>query len=592
MRRALVFLEVLSILMLLPLACFAEDSLNCSDCLVSQSSKGSSPPFDLKECELLQRNKLGNADPAGLSLYWGQEYTGADLARQVLRRLGIHSDGIGIQNLDVTPQDGDHGTLASHLIAGSTPMSLIPAEKSPVVSRFGDVAFGKKKYSDLDSSKTKIITTSVYPSKNWQDGIQCLQDYFCAASEKKSVIVAASGNQGGLVEPTYSPLAQAGVMTLIGSMASDGSPASYSNYGSEISILAPSGVEGIFSRGLAMPTQFVGTSASAPQVAAALHAFELVTQAKIDLKQAKLLLENTALKTRSSLIQPRRHGAGLLNTYKITKVAEKIAEKCKTYPDKTKCAAAALEQRDTYKFRRKDTGTAESIFSDCFGRSRPRITPKCEEKKAALNFLRSEALLHGEGRLWQGISCIHSSVDLFKNAVFYQELARVSGMSAADACRDTDSPEELLRQVRSQCKSKKKLRQLWSLVGLEQLRLNSASIISYLNQFQENELNTKELSFLKYTASNRIFAQDELVFACFLNQSCQSSLVLSLAEEQLMRGWTLPEIVALNREMDPSIPFQKRLCRVLLKKVKMEKKSGFESDELFSSVLFCSTFEE
>ena len=201
----------------------------------------------------------------------------------------------------------------------------------------------------------------------------------------------------------------------------------FSQSGEEVSILAPSdywitsaGKKGGYE-------QFGGTSGAAPLVTGSLAGFEWLSGYHPTAKEAKILLEKTALPTLHSFEKPRLNGAGLLNAYKLGEVAKRLKEKCK---DKSiVCFQEEILKDENYRFS-KDKSLKRDlarVFPSCLGDTGFRFIGDCEEKKEVFKRLRKEVLLNPSKRLLKSLSCIYKEEGLTGNAEALEKLAMALG---------------------------------------------------------------------------------------------------------------------------------------------------------------------
>ena len=76
--------------------------------------------------------------------------------------------------------------------------------------------------------------------------------------------------------------------------------------------------------------RFGGTSGAVPLVTGSLAGFEWLSGYHPTAKEVKLLLEQTAIPTLSSNVEPRLNGFGMVNAYKLGMVGKRLKEICGT----------------------------------------------------------------------------------------------------------------------------------------------------------------------------------------------------------------------------------------------------------------------
>jgi hypothetical protein len=361
---------------------------------------------------------------AGLSAYWAQEYTGADLVRERLKS-SINEPGL-IEVWD----SNEHGESVSNLIAGPKPSALIPSDSKPVV-RYVDGMFNAeaahlKAASECMNEKNcgKYINNSI----EWRDS-----KLVAEAIEKvgdHSVFVTANGNEGVLTENAKRVIGVKDKIIMVGSLAPDGTGSTFTNFAPETTISAPSD-NSLLSFNGNEPTKFGGTSGAAPQVTAALASFTVITGYQLNTIESKLLLGKTALPF-TNYPAPNSLGSGMLNSYKIAEVAFRLKEKCKADKD---CFKKSLANEQTYKISSNATQVIKETqkgFPECAEGLVKTSLATCEERKIIFKNLRKAAFLdHSNPNLWKLISCISQNDGMSKNSEFYESMAKRQGKSDA-----------------------------------------------------------------------------------------------------------------------------------------------------------------
>ena len=136
--------------------------------------------------------------------------------------------------------------------------------------------------------------------------VPVVQSALYQATQAGSIVVAAAGNASG---PVTAP-ASSGCTLAVGAIRSDRSRASYSNFGSEIDVVAPGGDSDRRIEVLALrPAQ--GTSLAAPYVSGALALLASIAPS-VTLEQARALLADTAVDLGPSG-RDRHYGPGMLD---------------------------------------------------------------------------------------------------------------------------------------------------------------------------------------------------------------------------------------------------------------------------------------
>ena len=207
------------------------------------------------------------------------------------------------------------------------------------------------------------------------------------------------------------------------------------NSGEEVSILAPSddwitsaGKKGEYRKS-------GGTSGATSLVTGSLAGFEWLSGYHPTAKEAKILLEKTALPTLHSFEKPRINGVGLLNSYKLGEVAKRLKEKCKN--KSTVCFKEEILKDENYLFL-EDKSLKEDlvrVFPSCVDRKKGLDSSDCEEKKEVFKRLRKEILLNPSKGLFNSLSCIYKEEGLKGNAEVLEKLAMALGDRKRDKGR-------------------------------------------------------------------------------------------------------------------------------------------------------------
>ena len=391
-------------------------------------------------CELVSRIQAPH-DIEGLSTYWAQEYTGADLVREKFEK---STPPYPVPNNLFAVWDDDlqkHGQYVSNLISGPNRSALIPEKQSRpfilVQSTSDYISAFEARVQECRNEKS--CPNYINHSMNWKKS-QLIANSVKKISEN-AVFVTSSGNGWKFTEDVKIKAASEGNIILVASLAPTGLASEFTSISSEVTISAPSDMAITSFDNAARSARFGGTSAAAPQVTAALAAFTLISGLPLTTSEAKKILQKTALKhpfypTKNSL------GGGMLNSYKIAEVAFKITKECSSESNKIDCARAKLQDENTYSFPPKSPDLLKKsaeLFPQCHGqKDLIKNKPSCEEQKLLFNELRKEALLNPmASKLWETISCISKLDGLSKNAQFYEAMGK----------REQISDESLLNEL-------------------------------------------------------------------------------------------------------------------------------------------------
>lgn len=379
----------------------------------------------------------------GLSNFWAQEYTGADLLRESMefskKDWNVPRDFIHVLDTNdsalASSDQTRHMDYVSSLIMG-TRAAAIPAPVSHLVQRDPELPEDYVSYVEsLKKFPRYIAKSTSWPVAPWT----IMYSAVAKTTRHGTLWVVAAGNDSEEMSGTVSKVARDLNLIAVSNVSVSGTPHESSNYSSEITIGAPSDGYVLLSyRANGEPLTFGGTSAAQPQVTSALAAFELITGHSLTKDEAVRLLKETAVPTLSSYLQPSKYGAGSLNTYKIGRIAFDLRGRCMRLhlKERNRCYQNGLLDLSSIKFPAVELSAAKTAFPACFaGASRQSAQPSCQKNREAFKQLRSEALLHpNKAELWRALACIETGEGFPKNAKFYAfvaDLQTVGKVSAA-----------------------------------------------------------------------------------------------------------------------------------------------------------------
>lgn len=203
---------------------------------------------------------------------------------------------------------------------------------------------------------------------------------------------------------------------IVGSLAPDGKRSWFSNEHEEVHIMAPSDYYINSANENGNRERFGGTSGAAPLVTGSLAGFEWLSGYHPTAEESKVLLEKTAIITQHSHDEPRKHGAGIANAYKLGMLGKKLKELCGT--DKY-CFKDKIQEDSTYDFP-EDEGVLEAVhsaFPECSPDNCSNTSSVCADKAEAFKRLRKAAFLNpSDKKLWKYVACIYNSSGFTKNA--------------------------------------------------------------------------------------------------------------------------------------------------------------------------------
>ena len=387
-----------------------------------------------------------------LSDHWAQELIGTDLLREEVRNYPVPPDTNFISVFD---DRGEHSHKVRQLISGTSTYATLP-ELGDKISVF-DVGGLRNSYHTLafHFKKTGQIPSFINNSMAWIN--PQIYESFKKLSPP-AIVVTSAGNfsvygfsaldsQKSLASRDFNAI-------LVGSFSPSGFVSEFSQEGEEVSILAPSDNYISTADSNGEYSQFGGTSGAAPLVTGALAAFEWISAYHPSSEEAKILLQLTALPTLHSYERPRLNGTGLLNTYKLGRVAQRLKAKCQK--DETEnetgdplgagiesedelkrkaCFQTEIRNEENYHFPEDETLLTDlsKAFPACYTEGEGRVVAdlaqnttnetSCEEKTSVFKRLRVEALLSPKRELYESLSCIYQAAGFSQNALMLDRLA-------------------------------------------------------------------------------------------------------------------------------------------------------------------------
>ena len=395
-----------------------------------------------KKKEHILANSIGETLSEGrtksLDAFWAQEYMGVDLLRKRLEAFG----GIQVTSSDIQVWDTHvykHGHYVSSLIAGPSPVAVIPQFRRIPITKVGEYHKSTKDLYGLAYKQCKghcphYIQNSMY----WTD-TRARHVFFTMNRREGTLAITGAGNIDDFVDKEKVDLAKRNRLIIAGSVDPLGDPSHPSSYSIHTNISAPADkwIRSYNFRG--HPISFGITSATSPTTGA-LMTFTALTGYPLNGVQAQTLLAKTAIHF-PRLPSSNSMGAGILNVYKIGAVAFKLRDICQN--DQT-CVASYIDSDTTYHFdltqeRSVLLTKAQHVFPTCFVESSVLSLPdaSCEEKHETLEELRKLAFLNPSDKdIWQIISCINRENGLTTHAEFYTRLAERLDLSDEDIIRD------------------------------------------------------------------------------------------------------------------------------------------------------------
>ena len=407
--------------------------------------------LNIKTCGLVS-DKQALID-GKLSDHWAQELIGADLLKEELEKTLPPNKENWIMILDGKKRD--HNILVQSLISDKGPHSVLPKLKNNTVSFFdidkgseADYREGKGYKQAVSIFETNLPSDYLFGYKKrapsfinnsmrWGESKDIYEVFksFSSSLSNTVIITTAGNNFPYKIDSIMNKASQNLNAILVGSFSPKGFVSHFSQSGKEVSILAPSdkwiasaGQKGTYIR-------FGGTSGSAPLVTGSLAGFEWLSGYHPTAKEAKTLLEKTALPSLHSHESPRRNGAGLLNSYKLGEAAKRLRKKCQT--ESLLCFKEEILKDENYHFAedknlKKDL---KALFPNCMedrlyentvegaGVENKLSRPNCKKAKQLFKELRQAVLLNPTKELLKTLSCLYKTAGFSQNATAIDRLA-------------------------------------------------------------------------------------------------------------------------------------------------------------------------
>ncbi len=379
-----------------------EGGLTCSDerndsliLLRGLGSWFSGVSDSLKGCDITDPYKLGSIKSNGgntrlvggfrnyeLSPLWAQEYIGADLAYQYMKRQNQHEIAQGKPPLNVKDGVIDTNFAESDINKYKVSPNAISRTKeakatdktdaatlhgSAVVSLMVDPKFGVSSVAELSMVKAAKWSSGMIEGleEAMDNGTQIINmststpiqvlDTLKEINKKNIIIVTAAGNDFDdgteQVDAIYANYEQ----ILVGSLAPQGYVSSFSQQGNAVTVLAPSDYW-IQSIAGGKQQTFGGTSGSSPLVKGALDNV-LAQVPGLTTKQLKKMIKNTAIEVVANETEGHwkyNNGVGMINAYKLAKVASKLRQMTENLKGdaRTNHIEKLISSKELYSFER------------------------------------------------------------------------------------------------------------------------------------------------------------------------------------------------------------------------------------------------
>ena len=258
-----------------------------------------------------------------------------------------------------------------------------------------------------------------------------------------SIIVTAAGNEHPApVTSIKTKAAKDFDAIIVGSLSPSGWKSEFSREGEAVHIMAPSDWNMTSTNDDGRYRRFGGTSGATPLVTAGLAGFEWLSGYHPTAKEAKFLLEKTAIPTPHSHEKPRKNGVGMLNSYKLGMVGKELRRLCGR---NISCFRRMIRNPSVYNFP-ADLNLFEAVdqaFPGC-SRTCGGTNESCVNKAAVFKRLRKASLLNpGNKKAWASLACIYNEAGFTKEAKAalntYKSLFPPKGPTSRYSCRsDSD----------------------------------------------------------------------------------------------------------------------------------------------------------
>jgi hypothetical protein len=372
------------------------------------------------------QTNLNPARARGLSNYWAQEYIGADFAREIVSddRSTRSSPELvfALDGEDVKEHAQDiHLIHVISLLQGPEAASVLPMGSGSVKSDNG----GSSDLNQLEILHSLSHHRIISNPMNWANS-PILGDAFLDIATEGAIVVTSAENDD-IKENNGS---RGGIIVVSG-LKPYGTFGDLDEVASSTTVSAPSD-ETILSgaKGGSFYYHFEGTGAAVPLVSGSLADFEAITGYNMSPLEAKTLLTSTAIPKAGD-----SSGAGIVNTYKIALVAEKMKSTCGRGHESCYHGIFPQITSMTFEADSRAVKSMRSIFPWCFnGSDRGDARPQgsCSEQQNALNTIRRAALREpNRGDLWYELGCAYESEGMAQNASFYYSIAVADGTMAA-----------------------------------------------------------------------------------------------------------------------------------------------------------------
>lgn len=413
--------------------------------------------FNPSECELVpsaEAPKDARVNPH-LSLLWAQEQIGNDLVKEELKTTteithALFDSGYDFKTIEghfsgdlknkTFGHDVGHGTKTANLLNSPSQYGIAVDSKitHAVDGYSGDYL---KSFETLIRANAAITTLEINTLCQLSACAKTMganthgkvSQTLIRKLTERSVVVAAAGNFHP--EGSKDNIASSDVI-IVGSSEPYGTVSWYSDESTDVTILAPSGGSGVAVKKKESYEQYPGTSGAAPLVSGSLSNVMQVL-GTLSQREAKTLLQKTATKTVATDIKPQKNGAGVLNSYKMFKVSQRLKEK--GWPANKE---SLLNDPGLYHFKneaKEHLNLAKKLIEK----------GSCQDMRDAFKEARKAFLLNQDEESGKLVEEFYRSLKYFQNASFYSNLDKTKLKSYLEANMKGDKIHPSIKRAHS-----------------------------------------------------------------------------------------------------------------------------------------------
>ncbi|WP_413584415.1 S8 family serine peptidase [Bdellovibrio sp. HCB274] len=374
----------------------------------------------------LETRQVLDVEGGKLSPFWAQEYVGADLVKEDLRKIpglspvpfSILDNGFEKAHINVTRDiqvDGEadrgrrltanHGTNVANIINGPGMISMSELVDYVQLRKVYPGAFYINAVDEIHKLATppQVISNSM----GWPD--ERLTRLAEEMDAKGIIWVFAAGNDHP--EPV-DDFERTSAVISVGSYSPRGLQTIYSQESTELDILAPADDYQASINGRGELGLFGATSGATPMVSGTVANLKALLPT-LNRADAELLLKRTALRSFHQLYS-KSNKAGLLNSYKAVQVAIRIRQVCETDAD---CVRKEIGNRANYAFL--PIALNPTVYNVCKDASLK--LPKEDMQTLRKNFF----LNSKDARFAKMLSCAYRNEGYSINSDYYDTLSLI-----------------------------------------------------------------------------------------------------------------------------------------------------------------------